>query len=235
MAKVKVKKQNTFIDMTAMSDVTVLLLTFFMLTSTFVQKEPIQVNTPASVSEIKIPETNILTILVDDKGKIFLGLDNPADKAAALQAVGEDYGYTFSPQQVNAFKNLATFGVPMAVMKEFLDQTTEQQDKYMKDVDNPRVGIPTDSVAIKDAVGKEISKDNEFKRWIGHAKRVARERQEGLVASGVQGEVQDLRIAIKADQSTNYPVIKKVMDDLGSMREYKYLLITNLRTASSEE
>ena len=29
--------------MTAMSDVTVLLLTFFMLTSTFVQKEPVRV------------------------------------------------------------------------------------------------------------------------------------------------------------------------------------------------
>ena len=54
-----------FIDMTAMSDVTVLLLTFFMLTSTFVKKEPVQVFTPASVSEIKIPETNILQILVD--------------------------------------------------------------------------------------------------------------------------------------------------------------------------
>lgn len=49
MARVKVKKQSTFIDMTAMSDVTVLLLTFFMLTSTFIQKEPIQVSTPASV------------------------------------------------------------------------------------------------------------------------------------------------------------------------------------------
>ncbi len=46
--------------MTAMSDVTILLLTFFMLTSTFVKKEPVQVNTPASVSEIKIPETNVL-------------------------------------------------------------------------------------------------------------------------------------------------------------------------------
>ena len=42
--------------MTAMSDVTVLLLTFFMLTSTFVKKEPVQVTTPASVSEIKIPK-----------------------------------------------------------------------------------------------------------------------------------------------------------------------------------
>ena len=62
MARVKVKKQSTFIDMTAMSDVTVLLLTFFMLTSTFIQKEPIQISTPASVMEIKIPETDILQI-----------------------------------------------------------------------------------------------------------------------------------------------------------------------------
>ena len=48
MGRAQIKKKSTFIDMTAMSDVTVLLLTFFMLTSTFVKKEPVQVNTPAS-------------------------------------------------------------------------------------------------------------------------------------------------------------------------------------------
>ena len=46
MGRAKIKKKSTFIDMTAMSDVTVLLLTFFMLTSTFVKKEPVQVTTP---------------------------------------------------------------------------------------------------------------------------------------------------------------------------------------------
>lgn len=71
--------------MTAMSDVTVLLLTFFMLTSTFVKKEPVQVFTPASVSEIKIPETNILQILVDPQGKIFMSLDKQPDMKAVLE------------------------------------------------------------------------------------------------------------------------------------------------------
>ena len=71
MPKVKVKRKSTVIDMTAMSDVTVLLLTFFMLTSTFVQKEPVIVSTPASVSEIKIPEVNVLQILIDHTGKVF--------------------------------------------------------------------------------------------------------------------------------------------------------------------
>jgi len=206
-----------------------------MLTSTFIQKEPITVNTPASVSEIKIPETNILTVLVDDKGKIFLGLDNPQDRVATLKAVGEDYGYDFTAAQINNFKYLATFGVPIISMAGFLDKTTEEQDKYLLDLDNNRVGIPTDSVEVKDALGV-ISKDNEFKRWVSHAKKACADRQQALVESGVikDDEVQPLQIAIKADQTTDYPVIKKVMDDLRDMRENRYLLITNLRTASSE-
>ncbi|MCD8387959.1 MAG: biopolymer transporter ExbD [Bacteroidales bacterium] len=77
MGKVKIKKKSTFIDMTAMSDVTVLLLTFFMLTSTFLQKEPTIVYTPSSVSEEKVPVSNLVTILISsaDKGKVPEGKD----------------------------------------------------------------------------------------------------------------------------------------------------------------
>ena len=73
MGKVKVKKSDVWIDMTPMSDVMVLLLTFFMMTSTFVKNEAVKVMTPMSVSEIKIPETNVMTVLVDKDGKIFVG------------------------------------------------------------------------------------------------------------------------------------------------------------------
>ena len=48
------------------------------------KKEPVQVNTPASVSEIKIPETNVLQILVDPDGKIFMSLDKQQDMQAVL-------------------------------------------------------------------------------------------------------------------------------------------------------
>ena len=44
MGKLKIKKSDVWIDMTPMSDVMVLLLTFFMLTSTFVKNEPVKVN-----------------------------------------------------------------------------------------------------------------------------------------------------------------------------------------------
>ena len=75
MSKVKIPRKSTLVDMTAMCDVAFLLLTFFMLTSNFTKKEPVVVNTPSSISEIKIPETDILMILVDSKGKIFVGID----------------------------------------------------------------------------------------------------------------------------------------------------------------
>lgn len=215
MAKVKVKKQSTWIDMTAMSDVTVLLLTFFMLTSTFIQNEPVTVTTPSSVSERKIPETNLLTILVDGNGKIFLSLDNHNDKAATLRAVGEDYGINFSPAQVAAFQRQVTFGVPILSMSYFLDLPSDKQDEYLKDIASPRVGVPTSETEVTDNLGV-ISRDNEFKRWISHAKAAN----------------PDLQIAIKADQQTNYPVVKMVMDNLRDLRENRYLLVTNLKNSS---
>lgn len=155
MSKAKIQKKSMFIDMTAMSDVTVLLLTFFMLTASFVKKEPVQVITPASVSEIKIPETNILSILVDPQGKIFMSLDKQSDMTATLEAMGKEYGLTFTPQEIKKFSLQQTFGVPMNHMKSFLALSTEQQDRTLK-----TQGIPCDSI------------DNQFKAWVRHARSV---------------------------------------------------------------
>lgn len=147
-----------FIDMTAMSDVTVLLLTFFMLTASFVKKEPVQVVTPASVSEIKIPETDILSILVDPTGKIFMSLDKQTDMAAVLEAMGEEYGLKFTPEEIKKFSLFQTFGVPMKNMKSFLALSGEQQDRLLKEQ-----GIPCDSL------------DNQFKQWVRNARVVNRD------------------------------------------------------------
>ncbi len=101
MGKIKVKRKSTLIDMTAMSDVTVLLLTFFMLTSTFLQKEPTQVITPPSVSENLVPESNMVQVLVathnvetQDKatGKIVPLLDEKGDQVTNLNTFITIYG-----------------------------------------------------------------------------------------------------------------------------------------------
>lgn len=144
--------------MTAMSDVTVLLLTFFMLTSTFIQKEPVVVATPSSVSEIKIPETNILSILVDPDGKVFMSLDKQEDKANVLKLLGKDFGINFTDKEVYDFSLQPSFGVPIQNMQEFLSMPSGEQDRLMKDY-----GIPADST------------DNQFKLWVQHAREVNRD------------------------------------------------------------
>ncbi|WP_278777647.1 ExbD/TolR family protein [Bacteroides nordii] len=185
MGRAKIKKKSTFIDMTAMSDVTVLLLTFFMLTSTFVKKEPVQVTTPASVSEIKIPESNILSILVDPDGKIFMSLDKQSDMREVLENMGKEYGVTFTPEQEQKFAISSTFGVPMKNMKTFLDLPTDQQDAVLKNE-----GIPCDSI------------DNQFKAWVRNARAVnsdlriaikADQNTPYAVIKNVMNSLQDLR------------------------------------------
>ena len=202
MAKVKVKRKSTFIDMTAMSDVTVLLLTFFMLTSTCIQKEPVTVTTPGSVSEIKIPESDILQILVDPQGKVFMTLDKQEDRVEVLKKVGEEYGITFTPEEINKFRLANSFGVPISQMKAFLALSEDEQDATLKEL-----GIPTDST------------DNQFKVWVKSAREQNR----------------NLRIAIKADQTTPYPEIKTIMTSLQDIRENRYNLITSLKVVAPEE
>ena len=202
MAKVKVKRKSTFIDMTAMSDVTVLLLTFFMLTSTFIQEEPVTVTTPGSVSEIKIPESDILQILVDPQGKVFMTLDKQEDRVEVLKKVGEEYGITFTPEEINKFRLANSFGVPISQMKAFLALSEDEQDATLKEL-----GIPTDST------------DNQFKVWVKSAREQNR----------------NLRIAIKADQTTPYPEIKTIMTSLQDIRENRYNLITSLKVVAPEE
>ncbi|MDD3039345.1 biopolymer transporter ExbD [Bacteroides sp.] len=201
MGRAQIKKKSTFIDMTAMSDVTVLLLTFFMLTSAFVKKEPVTVNTPASVSEIKIPEKNVLQILIDPAGKVFMSLDKQQDMQAVLESMGNEYGIKFTPEQEKKFIISPTFGVPIGSMKQYLDLPEDQQDKILKNE-----GIPCDST------------DNQFKSWVRNARAANA----------------DLRIAIKADASTPYSVIKNVMNSLQDLRENRYNLITTLKGSSEE-
>jgi biopolymer transport protein ExbD len=195
MSRVKPKKQSTFIDMTAMSDVTVLLLTFFMLTATFLPKEPMQVITPASVVDIKIPDANLMTILIKPDGKAYINLDLPSDRRAVLQKFADEYNVTFTNDQIISFINQPIIGVPAKDLPHFLDMPMLDQDAYLKDT-----GVPTDSL------------NNQLADWIRRATTANK----------------DLRIALKADRSTPYPVVNNVISTLQDLKQNRFHLMTTL-------
>jgi biopolymer transport protein ExbD len=198
MPKVKIKRKSTWIDMTAMCDVAFLLLTFFMLTSNFTKKEPVLVATPTSISEIKIPETNIMTVLVDPEGKVYFGIDGQDKRQQLIEKMASTYKVALTQDEIKRFTLLDLVGNPMYTMKSFLNLSPENRD-----VPKNNLGIPTDST------------DNQFKIWVKSAREIN----------------PDLRIAIKADEKTPFPVIKKVMKSLQELDENRYNLITKLETA----
>lgn len=152
MGKVKVHRSTPSIDMTPMVDLAFLLVTFFMLTATAIPDEPVSVDTPSSVSEIKLPENNVLTITIGKDGKVFFNVDGQFTRAELLGKMGERYGLTFTPEETKRFAVMSSIGVPVGGLKQFLSLDPEKR----KLVEQP--GIPCDSA------------NNELADWVLQAR-----------------------------------------------------------------
>lgn len=69
--KVRSKKQSTHIDMTPMVDLAFLLLTFFIMTTTFGKPKTMEINMPIKETNEPTEVTNAITVLLTDSNKIF--------------------------------------------------------------------------------------------------------------------------------------------------------------------
>jgi len=76
MSKHKKGRVGTRIDMTPLVDVVMLLLTFFMMTTVFKPPEEVMVELPASHSNFKLPELDVMMIYVNKSGEIYIGVDS---------------------------------------------------------------------------------------------------------------------------------------------------------------
>lgn len=199
MPKVKVPRKSTNVDMTAMTDVAFLLLTFFMLATKFKPDEPVVITTPSSISEIKLPESDVMLITVDKTGVILFGIDGQQNRENMITRMLELDKYKplkdkFTPEIVKEFALTEQFGIPFSQLPEYLTLNSEKRKKVAL------TGIPCDTI------------NNELGDWIWQA-RLANN---------------NIRVAIKGDGDAKYPTIKQVIATVQEKNVNRFNLITSM-------
>lgn len=214
----------------------------FMLTSTFLKKEPLAVVLPPSVSAEKVQEENIVQVLLGPEGRTYLTFVNDAsdnqnieemktewlDKVTDLYNESHPKKISFSDKQKAAFSKMDYFGVPLAQLGEFLDLADRQdgQDKMEKwlagEDTNPNHigGIPIS----KDS---DESKPNEFQIWMMGISQINNGNISDKIKDGTA-------ITIKADHKTSFDILQMVMDNLQAIHMNKFSLSTSLKESEEE-
>jgi biopolymer transport protein ExbD len=142
MGRAKLPRKSTIIDMTAMCDVAFLLLSFFILTTKFKPSDAITVTTPSSVAAKVAPTKDIVEIIIDKDGKVFLQMDDKDIKEVMANTLNNTRHLGLN---VAAFKNAQFFGAPFSGLAAYLAIPEEQRKG------NALPGIP-----VKDSTNNEM-------------------------------------------------------------------------------
>lgn len=154
MARVKPKRQGIHMDMTAMSDMAWLLLTFFILTTQFKKPDIVQVKTPSSVAETKLADGDLIRITLNKEGKYYFSIIDDKNKVPILEKMGEKYGVSFSDSEKAAFLKTVDIPVPIRALKSYLNLSEGQRQ-------NTIPGIPLDSTDLQLVDWVELSLEHD--------------------------------------------------------------------------
>lgn len=188
-----------------MVDLFALLLTFFMLTTSFRPQEAALIDSPMSVSDKQAPDKNVITVLIGKDDKVFFNMDNGADttnhfRNKLITDVAERHGLKLSAKEIKAFETGSSFGMPIKDIPKWLKETDNAKKEALQ------TGIPIDTI------GEQLP---ELGEWIRFAR---------LTNSSAE-------VAIKGDMDANYKTVKKVMDMMQENNVNKFNLVTNLQKA----
>ncbi|MEY4804921.1 MAG: hypothetical protein RL331_1442 [Bacteroidota bacterium] len=216
MPKIKMPKGTPSIDMTPMVDLAFLLVTFFMLTASFRNAEPVTVETPSSISDKIIPE-NILMVTLDKDGRVFFNLSDAEARKEMLNSMLQKYKIGLSEEKIEEFSFMSTFGCTMQELPAYMNTEAAKRASF------PTQGIPSDSTK------------NELLDWLSFAATAAgntgRTAFEEAKLKGGEPKMEDFKpkFILRVDSKTLYKDAQTVID------VFRELNLNNLNFVTSAE
>ncbi|MBF5027703.1 ExbD/TolR family protein [Planobacterium oryzisoli] len=177
MARVKPKRHNIRVDMTAMTDVSFLLLTFFILTAQFAKPDVENITTPSSISEKLLPDSSLMTVLSTNDGRFyFTPVENGSERIKLLDNMAKKYGTSFTNEEKAAFTKIQAVGVPMNQLKGYLNLSEDDQKAFKA----PGVPMDEENKQLIDWVQQSLAVNPDYKLAVKGDTNTKYDRVKGL-------------------------------------------------------
>jgi biopolymer transport protein ExbD len=132
MPRVKVPRKSTSVDMTAMCDVAFLLLTFFILTATARQPDPLDIKTPSSTVQFKVPDKDLAILSMVERKSVHRNHWSGC-KRLALQKMGALYSTTFTEARSKSFRSNVCFrSANVTQLKQYIINMSPEERKKVE-------------------------------------------------------------------------------------------------------
>ncbi len=200
MARPKIARKSTIVDMTAMCDVAFLILTFFILTTKPKPSEAVPIQTPKSVETKFVSDKDLVMISLNNEGHVYLSVgDNASDRAkkkAMLEDINTRNNLGLTPGEITTLTKQSFIGVPIAQLKQQANLPPEQINSKVLP------GIPAQDTT-----------NNQMIEWIRAA------------VAAYQGSKMDL--VLKGDNVAKYPVFKNILTAFKKNDQFKFQMVTS--------
>lgn len=189
-SKVRAKKISTHIDMTPMVDLAFLLLTFFILTTTFSKPKVMDITMPVKEKDLenrtKVPASKTMSIILTENDKIvwYMGEDDP-------EKVPETHIASFSMTSATSIHK--TLLEKNAIVDAMIQQVEDSVSKGL-------IPTPSERDSLEQGYVKEASYF--IKRHKARLKSQAAKELRGLI------------VLIKPDEKSKYKNLVDILDEM---------------------